>query len=279
MTQHSPGTVWRRTATPRWLAENRAALEAVTHGAQAIVEQPHRAHLAIEYFCARRGKAHRLQRQFGGTLSAVPADWLEVCARAQIHPPIRVGRRLVVVAEPDENNRHALVIPAGSAFGTGDHATTAMSLRLLESYSRGLAPGWRALDAGTGSGILALATRRFGAGAVLAIDNDPRAIRTAKANAALNRIIGVQFQKGDVLKPIGGQRFDLITANLYSELLIAALPRLTAQLERGGPVIFSGILRAQEGDVIRAMLHHGLTILKTRRRGKWIAILANDGHP
>ena len=86
------------------------------------------------------------------------------------------------------------------AFGTGEHATTGMSLRLLEQLTRRWNPGWSLTDLGTGSGILALAAKCFGAGRVIGIDNDPAAISMAKSNARLNKIRGATFQLADVRK-------------------------------------------------------------------------------
>ena len=107
-----------------------------------------------------------------------------------------------------------------------------MSLRMLERVSRGLRDGWRMLDAGTGSGILALAGKRFGAGTVLAIDNDPTAIATARENARANGIREVKFVVGDVTAMAAGE-FDIITANLYSETPRAGAAAVSAP--RSGP--------------------------------------------
>lgn len=127
------------------------------------------------------------------------------------------------------------------------------------------------LDAGTGSGILALAGRRFGAGPVLAIDHDPLAISTAKRNAQANRIRGMKFVVGDVRKVATGN-FAVITANLYSELLTEMLPVFARNLDSEGSLIVSGLLRAQEADLIRRVGRHGFEVRETRRRGKWIAL-------
>ncbi len=142
-----------------------------------------------------------------------------------------------------------LVIPAAGAFGTGEHATTAMSLRLLEETARPLSRGWRLLDAGTGTGILALAARFLGAGEVLGLDNDPRAVAHARQNARLNHVSRARFLAADVLVWKPPVRYDIITANLFSELLIAALPRFRRALRAKGRLIISGILREQAGDV------------------------------
>jgi ribosomal protein L11 methyltransferase len=162
------------------------------------------------------------------------------------------------------------VIPASLAFGTGEHATTAMSLRFLEQLTRRWNPGWSLVDLGTGSGILALAAKRFGAGLVIGVDNDPAAISMAKSNARLNKIRGATFQLGDVHRWNPAQKTDVITANLYSDLLIEILPKL-----RGGEwLILSGILRSQKHEFVRALQRNHLDVIDMKRRGKWMAFLA-----
>ncbi len=131
------------------------------------------------------------------------------------------------------------------------------------------------LDAGTGSGILALAGRRFGAQKVAAVDNDPLAISTAKENARRNNVPGIRFRVGDVAKQQRGT-FDIISANLYSELLIATLPLWREKLRPGARLIISGVMRTQEADLLRALRKHGYSTHETRRRGKWIALLCSQ---
>ena len=171
--------------------------------------------------------------------------------------------------------RSHLIIPASLAFGTGAHATTAMSLRFLEQLTHCWNPGWSLADLGSGSGILALAAKCFGAGQVIGIDNDPAAISVAKSNARLNKIRGTAFQLGDVLKWNPTQKNDVITANLYSDLLIEILPKLRG----GGWLILSGILRSQRDELLAALQRSHFEEISIKQRGKWIAILARrDRH-
>jgi ribosomal protein L11 methyltransferase len=163
-----------------------------------------------------------------------------------------------------------LVIPASAAFGTGEHATTAMSLRLLERLSCKWEKGWSLADLGTGSGILALAAKRFGAGRVTGIDLDPRAISIAKANARLNKIDNVDFQLGDVRRWKPGAGWDVIAANLYNELLIS----VASKLNRSNWLILSGVLRRQEDELLRVLQKDNMEIASVKRRGKWIALMA-----
>jgi ribosomal protein L11 methyltransferase len=175
---------------------------------------------------------------------------------------------------PRTTTARTIVIPAEAAFGTGEHATTAMCLRILERITRKRITSWSMLDAGTGSGILAIAASCLGAKKVIAIENDPLACAVAKRNAAANRVGNIEFRTGDVLTQKFRGKFDIITANLYSEILIAALPAWRRSVANDGRLILSGILRSQEPAVITALRRNGFAVYESRRRGKWIALLA-----
>lgn len=167
-----------------------------------------------------------------------------------------------------------IVIPAEAAFGTGEHVTTAMCLRLLEKTTRRFDAGWTMLDAGTGSGILAIAGSFFGARRVLAIDSDPLACVTAKRNARANGARNVEISSGNILTQILTEKFTIIIANLFSELVIGALPNWSRHLVPDGHLILSGVLRDQESAVLGALIRRGYTIPEIRRRGKWIALVS-----
>jgi len=222
----------------------------------AIIDQPNRKRLQLEVASKSRPQLENLGKKFGGRIEKLPGDWLKRSLN-QKTKPIQVGGK-------------RLVIPAGAAFGTGEHPTTAMSLRLLEKLSRSCKDNWSMLDLGTGSGVLALAAKLLGATPVIAIDNDPVAISTAKQNARLNRIRGAQFRVADVRKWKSSKSLDVLTANLCSELLIEILPKLKAARS----LILSGFLRTQERDVRRALALKKIDVVEARRRGKWVAVLA-----
>jgi ribosomal protein L11 methyltransferase len=186
----------------------------------------------------------------------IARHWLERFARPRKSKPIKIGKRLVILRSGTfparkgfEVGKATLLMPARMAFGTGEHATTAMSLRLLEQLTCRWNRGWTLVDLGTGSGILALAAKRFGAGRVVGIDDDPTAISMAKSNARLNKILAATFQLGNVRDCKPPQETDVITANLYRDLLIEMLPRLRGR----GWLLLSGILRTQEDEFARAL--------------------------
>jgi ribosomal protein L11 methyltransferase len=286
-----------------WVEAHEDALQAKASGKLVIVRRPGRKRLELEIVCRSRSDSSALLKEFGGRIEALPRNWLERFARADAKP-IKIGKRLMVVRSinelqrcsvhrPQRSSRHRarpdalrtaqsaadeikpalLVIPASLAFGTGEHATTAMSLRFLEQLTRRWNPGWSLVDLGTGSGILALAAKCFGAGQVVGIDNDPAAISVAKSNARLNKIRGASFELCDVHKWNPAQKSDVITANLYSDLLIEVLPKL-----RGGAwLILSGILRSQQDELVHALQRNQLDVISMKHRGKWVAILARRG--
>ena len=269
--------IWRRTAKPDWFEEHEDLLEAHAHGQLVIVQEPGRKRLGLEIVCRSRSDSAVLLREFGGRIDPLPRKWPDRFTRRD-SKPLKVGKRLVISSVRGTSvsrlslheGRSYLIIPASMAFGTGEHATTAMSLRLLEELTRGWKPGWSLVDLGTGSGILALAAKRLGAGRVIGIDNDPKAISIAKSNARLNKIRGASFQLGDVHKWISAGKVDVITANLHSDLLVEILRTL------GGSrwLILSGVLRSQQNELARALQQNHYDLISSRRRGKWVAILA-----
>jgi ribosomal protein L11 methyltransferase len=288
--------LWRKSAGARWLVANETALRAQAGERLIVVERPDRKYLQLEVCCGN-AQARELANRFGGHMEKLSREWLKQFSRKQRTKPIKIGKQLVIAnvggtsvsrprARETKSGRQGpshIIIPAGAAFGTGDHATTAMSLRLLEEVSRKMKHGWSLVDFGTGSGILALAAKCFGARRVLGLDNDARAIATARENARMNKIDNVDFQVADVRRWKSSAKFalsatarvDIVTANLFSELLIEIFPKLKAVLKRDGRMILSGVLRKQERELRHALRLHKIDIAEVRRRGKWIATLAN----
>ncbi len=109
---------------------------------------------------------------------------------------------------------------------------------------------------------------------MLAIDSDPLACATAKRNARLNGVHNIEFSTADLFQQKLAGKFEIITANLFSEILIEALPIWSRHLAPDAYVILSGILRSQETTIVRALRRNSFTVSEIRRRGKWIALLA-----
>ncbi len=272
---------WRKLSAAKWedvwwdrLSEvqDRLAITALA-GAKTI---------RLEAFQLTDTQAKKLRRTFGGQIAVQKK--LKVLPAPAPRAPIRVRGKLVVVATDRERELAAktlgraklLFIPAGMAFGTGDHATTSTCLRFLADVADELTgKPWEMLDLGTGTGILALAARLLGARRVEASDFDPDSVRTTKENARLNGIAGVVVKKSDVRQWTPPRTWPVVVANLFSGLLIEAAPTIAAALTPDGRLIFSGILRDQEPSVLTALRAADLRIDRVVRRGKWVSGLAS----
>ena len=172
-------------------------------------------------------------------------DWVRR-SQAQFEP-LSVGRLWVGPSwsEPPSSAGVSVRIDPGLAFGTGSHPSTRLALRFLETTVRG---GERVLDYGCGSGILAIVAARLGAGRVDAVDIDPQAVQTCRANAAANAVA----VRAGLPEEIGSARYDIVVANILSQPLIVLAPALAARTDTGGRLALSGILESQADDVAGA---------------------------
>lgn len=187
--------------------------------------------------------------------------------------PLPVGRRLLIVPPWDRGevkNRIVIVIRPGQAFGTGHHASTFGTLSLLAEICESGEIA-RALDVGTGSGILAIAMHKLGTGQITAIDQDMIALENARENVELNHLDGAIRLSAAPLSSIRG-RFDLITANILSSVLIEMAAQLKSHLRTGGFLVLAGIL-AREVRAVAAAYQPELKLVRTRADGRWRALL------
>lgn len=173
-------------------------------------------------------------------------DWVRL-TQSQFEP-IRVNERLWIVpswhAAPDPGAIN-LELDPGLAFGTGSHPTTRLCLEWLCARMR---DGASVLDYGCGSGILAIAAARLGAGRVTGVDIDENALLAAAGNAERN---GVTLQLVHSAQPLDMQ-FDIVVANILTNPLCVLAPLLAERTRPGGLIALSGILAAQVGQVRQA---------------------------
>ncbi|MEW6541421.1 MAG: 50S ribosomal protein L11 methyltransferase [Bacillota bacterium] len=187
----------------------------------------------------------------------------------------RVGERLVVKPswESYTPKGEEVVVEQDPtlAFGCGTHPTTALALEYLERY---LARGARVLDIGTGSGILAVAAAKLGAGAVCAVDKDPVAIRAARETVAQNNLQGrITIIEGNLLNQVS-EKCDLLVANLHPHLLEELIPAAFSRITPGGALILTGFTADDEGLAAGLLRGAGFKVERASIRGRWVVILA-----
>jgi len=263
-----PTWSWQRHIAPAdadaWIAR----LQMAGCSTWTLTERPNRARALLAVYNARRDPILALHGLFGGqVISIAQSAWLST----KPTPPTRIHSKLEILHDTPRKKAaaHQLVIPHGVAFGSGEHGTTFMLLRALV---REPMPS-RVLDLGTGSGVLAIAARRFGAKHILATDFDSAAVRTARQNEALNfGTPQIRWRRADVKRLAEKPRHDLVLGNLFSGILIEAAKQITAAVAPRGKLWLSGILREQKTEVIAAYGKQGLQLLRATTRGKWVML-------
>lgn len=198
----------------------------------------------------------------------VPDDGWGRRSQAQLRA-IRVGR--VVVAPPwdvDDTAEIQILIEPSTGFGTGHHETTRLCLAALQEA--GLR-GRRVVDVGTGSGVLAITAAKLGAAAVVAVDNDPDALRNTRENVAMNEAAAAIEVIESELSDLSIEAADVVVANLTAPVLVRHADALKQIIAPGGVLIASGFGDAEEHEVAGALAP--LRPRPPQRAGAWSAVV------
>ena len=211
-----------------------------------------------------------------------PEDWVTLSQAG--FEPLHAGR--FHVRTPDHRaipGTIDFIIPAGLAFGTGQHATTAGCLETLDAMKRRGAVLRNILDLGTGTGLLAFAAMRlWPAARATASDIDPVSIAVVRENAKLNAIHGLHLVVADGLSHrdlVARAPYDLVIANILAQPLIELAPWIATSVARGGSLILAGLLDTQAAAVIRAYRAQGMR-LASASSGEWpvLRMIARRSH-
>lgn len=189
--------------------------------------------------------------------------------------PIAYGDRLLIkpswIKRRPIRGQAVVILDPGLSFGTGNHPTTSYCLEQLAEAE--LSSGEKSfLDIGTGSGILAIAAAKLGFAPVRAVDFDPEAVRVARVNAKQNGVATqVELAQEDITRvPLKSPRkFDVVCANLISNLLIAERKRIVNRLKKGGKLVVAGILRKEFAEVRESFEELGLELIRSKTGGEW----------
>lgn len=212
------------------------------------------------------------------------ADW--VGATQLRLPPVVAGRFVVHGSHARAGlppGLEPIEIDAGLAFGSGEHATTRACLAAIDRLAR-RHRFRRVLDLGCGSGVLAIAAAHCWPARIVAVDNDPVAVRVADANLRRN----LPSRRATVVLADGyrhpcvrrARPFDLVLANILADPLIEVAPSLARHLAPGGHAVLSGLLDRQADTVIAAYMRAGLRLEARLDDGPWVAlVLRRAGRP
>lgn len=200
-------------------------------------------------------------------------DWVRL-TQSQF-APIPISERLWIVPswhDAPDPEAIILVLDPGLAFGTGSHPTTRLCLQWLEANLTG---GETVLDYGCGSGILAIAASKLGAGQVIGVDVDAQAVTASRDNAERNRV-NAEFSLPDAA-PAG--QFDVLVANILTNPLKALMPLLAARVVPGGRIALSGIL-AEQTEEVMTIYGQAFTMRLWKMEDGWVCLegrrLASD---
>ena len=186
--------------------------------------------------------------------------------------PQRIGRRFLVTPpwiHPKETRRHVIFIEPAMAFGTGTHETTRGCLEFIDELCAEAVPT-KALDVGTGSGILAIALARLGVREVLALDNDLVAIEAAEENLRLNCMDGAVTLSATGLARVR-RRFPLVVANIILETLVELAGPLSRCVGARGALVLSGLLHDHVPAVVQRF--PGFLLEQHKQRKEWSTLL------
>lgn len=198
----------------------------------------------------------------------------------QYFKPVTVGEKLVIKPSWEDysgdGNRIILEIDPASSFGTGQHHTTRLCLELLE---KSLSDGDSVLDMGCGSGILSIGAVLLGAGNAVAVDIDENSAVTAAENAEKNHIPNEKYKTyfGNILtdEKLADRidaKYDVITANIVADVLIAMKTHFARYLRENGVLIVSGIITERMDEVIDAIVSAGFEKTEVNTKEGWAAV-------
>jgi ribosomal protein L11 methyltransferase len=209
-------------------------------------------------------------------MHSVPlSDW--TTSWQQRFAPVHVSDRLIIAppwVELAPSEAQVVVIEPGMAFGTGEHETTQLSLRMLEKE---IQPGDRLLDIGTGSGILSITSVHLGAQTATAIDIDEETIDNARDNIRRNGVSEqVQVYTGQIDHPAVSGPYRIIVSNIDIQTLISLLPSFSALLTSAGVLLLSGILINEEDTLVSRLDAHGFLLRERYTQGEWWGGIAQE---
>jgi ribosomal protein L11 methyltransferase len=193
-----------------------------------------------------------------------PLNWVPVWERETFQLPV---------------GEQVLWLDPGMAFGTGNHETTRLVVERLVEFTGKCGVSGRVIDAGCGSGILALSAATLGYLDIVAFDNDPEAVQVSQENAELNGLAGrVDFFTSDLVTGLAGRQAELVLANIQADVLMRFARELLGALAPEGVLVLSGILAGELAQAREAFLTAAPGwVVDSRVMGEWCDLVLTRG--
>ncbi len=204
------------------------------------------------------------------SLEEVPSqNWNEIWESS--FEPIIIKKWCSILAPFHENifdTQHTIIINPNMSFGTGHHETTFMMVETMKNLTL---KKKKVLDMGTGTGILAILSKKMGAEYVEAIDIEPGAIKNCIDNAQKNSVELVVKNGGK--EQLDSATFDVILANINRNILLDQMSSYSKKITPGGKLLLSGFLIEDEQTILKAANKNNLEILKKKNKENWLCLV------
>ena len=246
--------------------------------------------LKVEVYLENENEAQDLKKELGGKVNKLEyKNWANINASSN-RPLIKIRDKILITDNSDSKElkkikirypkKIVISIPAALAFGTGDHATTSTCLRMLVDIAKDHQKKknqWSFCDIGLGTGILPITASLMGAFEVEGFDFDPEALVIAKRNMVINSIDDINIYEQDLFdwSPKRGKTWDVITANIFANVLNPNLKKIWSLVSQNGHLLLSGILKDDHGSILENAKNNGLPIPELHCKGKWVSFKFN----
>ena len=272
------------TTQKQWNRIRAAALTFVTDGDRKVSHSALKKHIAQRFKTSGRAAQKIISHLVTNGELSYTYEFGSSFLEASFYRPLRVGTKMYLLPpgwkKPVPRNGISLRVQSGAAFGCGRHPTTRLSLRGIETVFLNHRGYWRAesrtkaLDIGTGSGILAIAALRFGIDRAIGIDRDACARVEAEKNAALNNL-GSRFEI--IEKPIHllqpTKPFNLIMANLRYPTLLRLRETVANLLAPDGDLVLSGVKGDEQTGILSAYADSGFKCCWSDKYKGWVGMV------
>ena len=199
-------------------------------------------------------------------------NWNELWEKSR--EVIRISERIVIKPSfkkyESKEDEIVITLDPKMSFGTGEHESTKLALRLMEKYVKG---NEKILDVGSGTGVLSIAAIKLGAANAVAVDNDSWCYQNCAENCELNDVAErIKVIEGEI-DIIPEEGFDLVVANIQKNILLLISENIKAKLKKNGIVVLSGLLLKDETEIIRHYQSIGFKLLEKKVMNEWLAIV------